>query len=145
MEIPHIDLAGQPDETIRLSAPWKRLRNLYRRRIEGARIDKVVREWLPRFGIPERDGARQAEQSTEVPTQHVFGGDKRDAGISADPFRRSLVIAKDKQSVVADGSPKRPAELVPLEPVLLASEEIPGVQLLVAEKLKSVAVPGVAA
>src|SRR5579863_1847809 len=77
----------------------------------------------------------------EVAIQHRVAGHELRTGGDRHVFDRRLIISKDEQLVVLDGSADGAAELVPLERIGHVSEKVSRVQSVIAQKLKAHSVP----
>ncbi len=127
------------------------VRDLHGRGAEPRRLDTIAGEGRRQRHLPAAV-AQRGRGRREVARQHRGGGDKRQVVGRRLDRPRALIGAEEEEAIPHDRPAERPAELVPVEPVVqpLAvrsdrGERGPGVEAAVAEELEGVPVQAVGA
>src|SRR4029077_17276092 len=110
-----------------------------RRLVESRRIGDVVDEWSFQCDLPAAVACGRGERG-EVAGQHRRRWNKRERWVSIRAGLGALITHEKEQVVFGDGPAERAAVLIAFQRVARGGKEIPGVELIIADKFKEVAV-----
>ena len=113
-------------------------RDVYRRPAVERRVDLVAREWRRQIDLAAGITSRGGEIS-EIARHHRGRWNVANRGARIRAGFRALISAEEEEFVPHNRSAKRPAVLVSLQRIPDIGKIIPGVELVIADKLKKVA------